>query len=170
MANTAGDFKPGNQYWRLVKKPGRERKYPTPAGLEKKCIEYFEWVVANPLIEARAAQHNGIFVHGELKKPRAMTLKGLCLFIGLTDKTWTSYRDREGFGPLCRWVDDIIWTQKFEGAAADLFNVQIIARELGLADRQDITSNGESIKNDWHVHPTTTIDEQKAKESDSESS
>ena len=33
-------------------------------------------------------------------------------------------------------IDSIIRTQKFEGAAADLFNANIISRDLGLVDRQ----------------------------------
>ncbi len=33
----------------------------------------------------------------------------------------------------------MIFVQKFEGAAADLLNANIISRELGLADRQEHT-------------------------------
>ena len=38
-----------------------------------------------------------------------------------------------------------MFEQKFAGAAVGLFNANIIARDLGLADKQDITTNGESI-------------------------
>lgn len=36
-------------------------------------------------------------------------------------------------------AEEIIRRQKFEGAAADLFNPNIIARDLGLADKSELT-------------------------------
>ena len=44
-------------------------------------------------------------------------------------------------------IEKIIYRQKFEGAAAGLLNANIIARDLGLRDKQDVdhTSNGESL-------------------------
>ena len=42
----------------------------------------------------------------------------------------------EAFSELTAMIDSIIRTQKFEGAAADLFNANIISRDLGLVDRQ----------------------------------
>jgi hypothetical protein len=37
-------------------------------------------------------------------------------------------------------VEDAIFRQKFEGASADLLNANIIARDLGLADKKDLSS------------------------------
>jgi hypothetical protein len=45
-------------------------------------------------------------------------------------------------------IEDIIRTQKFEGAAADLFNVSIIQRELGLTDRADVNVSIEAISDE----------------------
>ncbi len=42
-------------------------------------------------------------------------------------------------------IKETIFTQKFEGASADLLNANIIARDLGLADKKDITSDGDKI-------------------------
>lgn len=148
-------FEKGNQYWRLAK-CGAKRKFPTPESLLEKCIEYFEWVEANPMEEPRAAHHQGTFVQGKMKRPRAMTIVALSLYIGMTRKTWMEYREREDYKEVCEWVEDVIWTQKFEGAAAEMFNIQIIARELGLAEKTDITSAGKSIRNDWTVMPTSS--------------
>ena len=39
-------------------------------------------------------------------------------------------------------MDEIIRTQKFEGASADLLNPNIIARDLGLADKSELTGAG----------------------------
>ena len=38
-----------------------------------------------------------------------------------------------------------MYSQKFEGAASGIFNANIIARDLGLSDKQDITTGGEKL-------------------------
>lgn len=67
-------------------------------------------------------------------KMRAMTLDGLHLFLGITDQTWINYREREDFLEVTTTIDKAIRSQKFAGAAADLLNANIIARDLGLKD------------------------------------
>jgi hypothetical protein len=64
---------------------------------------------------------------------RAMTISGLCIFLDISRPTWVEYRAKEGFSSIVSRVDEIIRTQKFEGASADLLNPSIIARDLGLA-------------------------------------
>ncbi|WP_290688531.1 terminase small subunit [Haematobacter sp. UBA3484] len=52
-------------------------------------------------------------------------------------------------------VEQIIRTQKFEGAAADLLNPNIIARELGLADKTEMSGpEGGAIKTVSEVRVT----------------
>jgi hypothetical protein len=38
-----------------------------------------------------------------------------------------------------------MFTQKFEGATVGAFNANIIARDLGLKDQTDVTTNGNDI-------------------------
>ena len=38
-------------------------------------------------------------------------------------------------------VENVIFTQKFEGATVGAYNANIIARDLGLIDHQEITKN-----------------------------
>jgi hypothetical protein len=102
------------------------------------CCEYFQWVVENPLYEDKAFQFQGEPVHTHVVKPRAMTLVAMCTFLGCSRDAWENYRKREGFAETCELVDNIIYTQKFELAAADLLNVNLIARDLGLRDRSEI--------------------------------
>ena len=73
-----------------------------------------------------------------------MTVSGLCIFLDIDLTTWVAYRRRQGFTHITGQVDDIIRTQKFEGAAADLLNANIIARELGLVDKAESV-----VKNDY---------------------
>lgn len=73
---------------------------------------------------------------------RAMTVSGLCIFLDISQQAWGEYRDRDGFGEVTSRVDEIIRTQKFEGASAGLLNANIIARDLGLADKSELGGAG----------------------------
>jgi hypothetical protein len=132
----------GNDFWKQRSSHGRKPKFQTPDDLEAACIEYFEWVEVTPLYEAQAFAYQGKVTMEAVAKMRAMTIAGLCIFLDISQQAWGEYRDREGFGEVTTRVDDIIRTQKFEGASAGLLNPSIIARDLGLADKQDQTIQG----------------------------
>ena len=69
-----------------------------------------------------------------------MTIGAMCTFLDITRKTWEEWRNtRADLSGVIGRVDQIIYTQKFEGAAADLLNANLISRELGLADKQEHT-------------------------------
>ena len=70
-------------------------------------------------------------------KLRPFTLAGLCVHLGIGRSTWRGYRARPAFSPVIEWVESTVWVNQFEGAAADLLNANIIARDLGLADKTD---------------------------------
>jgi hypothetical protein len=44
------------------------------------------------------------------------------------------------FSQIIARIENVIYSQKFTAAAAGLLNANIIARELGLADKQDVTN------------------------------
>ncbi|MFK4647208.1 hypothetical protein ABIF96_005782 [Bradyrhizobium ottawaense] len=137
----------GNQFWQLRDKHGRNKLFEAPDALWTACCEYFEWVEANPLMEAKAFANQGAVTIADLPKMRAMTLNGLHIFLEIDRKTWDAYREREEFASVCARVDAIIREQKFTGAAAGLLNPVIIARELGLADKQELSGpNGSPIE------------------------
>lgn len=128
----------GNKFWEARSSHGRAPIFGSPDELLASCLEYFEWVEANPLYEAKAFAFQGTVTLQELPKMRAMTIAGLCIFLDISVKTWAEYRDREDFTPVTTRVDEIIRTQKFQGAAADLLNPNIIARDLGLTDKSEL--------------------------------
>jgi len=127
----------GNQFWQMRSSHGRKPIFATPDDLEAACIEYFEWVEANPLYEAQAFAYQGAVKIESIAKMRAMTVAGLCIFLDIDRSTWAEYSAREGFSVVTTRADEIIRTQKFEGASAGLLNPSIIARDLGLADKID---------------------------------
>lgn len=129
----------GNSFWEARSSHGRKPIFGSPDELWDGCIEYFRWVEENPLKEAKAFAFQGVVTVESLPKMRAMTIAGLCIFLDISKRTWDDYRVREDFIPVCEQVEQIIRDQKFTGAAADLLNANIIARDLGLAERSEHT-------------------------------
>lgn len=68
---------------------------------------------------------------------RAMTIQGLCLFLDISEVTWRDWRTKEDFSFIVSQIERVIYQQKLTGAAADLLNSNIIARELGLSDKKE---------------------------------
>jgi DNA-packaging protein gp3 len=138
----------GNQFYKLVKMPtGRPRKY-TPAKLWKKANEYFDWASSNPLKEDK------VFSTGKKKtldRLRPFTETSFCLFAGIDENTFSRYKSAEEYRslwPVACTISKIIYSQKFEGAAVDSFNANIIARELGLVDRQKLDIDLDKLTDD----------------------
>lgn len=132
----------GNQFWKVRSSHGRTPIFANAEDLWNACIEYFEWVDTNPLQESQAFAYQGDVQIKTIPKMRAMTLAGLCIFLDINRSTWDEHRTREGFSDVTTRVDEIIRSQKFEGAAAGLLNANIIARDLGLADKNELTGKG----------------------------
>ena len=140
----------GNRYHLLRERSGKEKLFPTPESLLDACVEYFEWVEENPLIESKIVSYQGVSTLEELPKMRAMTIAGLCNHLGIVTQTWDLYKKREDYIGICSQVEQIIWAQKFEGASADMLNASIIGRELGLMDKQQV----DNISSDGSMTPT----------------
>lgn len=138
----------GNQFWKNVKNPGRKIKFKTPEELWEKSCNYFQWCDENPLKEEKLFHYQGIISRDTVSKMRAYTLKELCLFLGVGEAYLKQFnvKEHKEFSSIITRIRDTIFTQKFTGAAADLLNPNIIARDLGLRDNTDLTSGGEKIK------------------------
>src|SRR5579863_2825097 len=132
----------GNRFWEVRSSHGRKPIFATSADLWKAACEYFEWVESNPLWEAKGFAYQGCVTIEKFPKMRAMTVSGLCLFLDISFQAWTEYRTREGFGEIVAQIDATIRDQKFAGAAADLLNANIIARDLGLSEKQELAGAG----------------------------
>lgn len=128
----------GNRFWEARSSHGRNPKFESPEALWAACCEYFEWVEANPLYEVKAFAFQGVVTQESLPKLRAMTISGLCIFLDITRQTWGTFRAMEGFSDITTRAEEIIYDQKFSGAAADLLNANIIARDLGLKEQSQV--------------------------------
>lgn len=142
----------GNQFWKARSTHGRNKLFESAEVLWNACCEYFQWVEENPLYEVKAFAYQGVVVQEKIPKIRAMTKAGLCLFLGINQNTWNRWRDGEDkdFCRVTHEVEEVIYSQKFAGAAADLLNANIIARDLGLSDRvQNDNVNVEMTHEQW---------------------
>lgn len=124
----------GNRFWEARTKHGRDKLFSSPDALWEACCEYFQWIEDNPLWENKVAQYQGVPVDMPSAKMRAMTISGLCLFLDIDRSTWHAWRKVDDFSDIVAKTEEVIYSQKFAGAAADLLNANIIARDLGLKD------------------------------------
>jgi hypothetical protein len=137
---------PGNQFWKLRSRHGRSKIFANAALMWESCLEYFQWCHDNPLIEHRVAQYQGGTVDVSVKKMRAMTVEGLSRHFGANSKYLHQFEQeldletQEGkdFASVIADAKDVMRQQKFEGAAADMLNPTIIARDLSLRDRAEV--------------------------------
>lgn len=129
----------GNQFWKARSSHGRAPIFATPDVLWNACEQYFQWVEENPLWEAKPFAFQGVVTVENLPKMRAMTISGLCIFLDIDKTTWFEYAKNKDFSHITSRVEEIIRTQKFEGASADQLNANIIARDLGLVDKSELT-------------------------------
>lgn len=140
----------GNQFWKLRSKHGRDRIFTSPEMLWEAACEYFEWCEQNPLIEIDFKGKDADRV--ELPRMRPFTLQGLCLYLDCNTMYFRDFKKAlnpkekeidKDFSLIVTRIEEIIYNQKFSGAAAGFLNPNIIARDLGLKEK---TENSHSIR------------------------
>ena len=143
-----GRFAEGNRFWEARSTAGPKPKFTDGEQLWAACLEYFNWVEENPLYETKGFAFQGVVTKETFPKMRAMTIGGLCIFLDVTHDTWIEWRkSRPDLSEVITRAEAIIYEQKFTGAAADLLNPNIIARDLGLADKSELSGrNGGPIQ------------------------
>lgn len=137
----------GNKYWELREKNGRN-KILTPKELFLLAYEYKDYIDNNPIeIEDNKGTKNINII--KLKRP--YTWDGFEHFVfektGLASledykKSKGTYKD---FSDIIHVIDRMFKSQKFEGAVIGIFKENIIARDLGLTDKKDISSSDGSM-------------------------
>lgn len=140
-------FYAGNKLWQLRKfNKGPERLVKSAEHLVEEAIAYFQWADENPHEEEVVGWYQGdASTHGS-KKLRALTIAGLCAFLGTSRREWLRWKqERPDLVPAIEWCETIMWEMKFSAAAAGLLNANIVSRDLGLAEVSDHTSSDGSM-------------------------
>ena len=139
----------GNQFWKARATHGRKKLFSSPELLWNGAQEYFKWCNDHPWK-----------VKGQ-DVARPYTETGLALFLGMDTATLWSYGTSEAhkdFHNVIKKIKEVIYTQKYEGAAVGVFNHNIIARDLGLSDsvkNQHTGEDGGPIKVVYVDSPTS---------------
>lgn len=144
----------GNQFWKLRSKHGREKLFSSPELLWEAACEYFQWCDTHPWIKkdfVGGGPNAGTIV--DLPTARPYTLSGLCIYLGVNTQYLNQFKQGlneekktdKDFSLVITHIEEIIRTQKFEGAAVGVFNANIISRDLGLVDKSDLTTKGDKI-------------------------
>lgn len=142
----------GNEFWKIRSRVGPPLLFGDAELLTQAAFEYFEWVDTHPLYRyelLRGGEMAGQVVAVRMARP--YTLAGFCLYCGVTTNYFHQMRqdamqkDDKEMSNAMKMIDQTILTQKFEGAASGIFNANFIARDLGMADRTDMTTKGQNI-------------------------
>jgi hypothetical protein len=140
-------FKVENQLWKQRAKHGRDTIFADAKAMWEAACEYFEWCDNNPFYEHDIKPSGKVLKEVSIPRKRPYTIQGLCIFWGVA----TAYLRQFKNGPNCptgsdfstviSQIEDVIYKQKFEGAASGFFNANIISRDLGLADKKEVDAN-----------------------------
>lgn len=113
--------------------------FSSPTILWEACCEYFEVTSQRRWMQVEFNGKDAL--RCEVPNEIPFTLTGMYIFLDISHQTWVDYRERKDFIEVITRVENIIYTQKFEGAAIGAFHANIIARDLGLTDKRDLQAN-----------------------------
>lgn len=154
---------PGNQWWKLRSKHGCDAIFTSPKILEEECNKYFENTDARNDWDGQ----DWVGKDGEevvVKKKIPYTLSGLCVFLGVSQQYFKEFKksktflSNKDFLLVLSRVEDIIETQRLEGALNRYYPENLVSRINGYADKNDIISGGEPLKAQIIVQDKETAD------------
>lgn len=137
----------GNNFWERRSKHGRDLLFETPELMWEAACEYFQWCVDNPLMFTEFVGKDATEV--EVPKVQAFTYQGLCIYLGCNTAYFRQFKETElgktkDFSTVLSRIEEVIYHQKFIHAAAGFLNANIIARDLGLAEKS-ISDNTHTV-------------------------
>lgn len=148
-------FEAGNNLWERRSKHGRDKIFQDADTLWSDAMEYFKHCDTNPWPEQDWVGKDAIPVTRYKKVPYTWT--GLALYLDVDTRTLHSSKDiSDDFLHIYSRIENIIYTQKLEGASNGFFNASIIARDLKLAETQDISVTAKG-KPDWLTGEVPTV-------------
>ena len=142
----------GNQFWKLRSKHGRDKLFQTPQLLQEAAEEYFQWCDDNPLYETDFRGKDATEV--EVPKMRPYTIQGLCRYLNCNTMWFNEFersiknveaekrtKEHKDFSLILQDIRDVIFNQKYTGAASGFLNANLIIRDLGIADKQQLSND-----------------------------
>lgn len=136
----------GNKWWMLRAKHGRDKLFATPDLLWMAALEYFEHTDSRKWVKKDWVGKDAMPVDRETETP--YTLSGLYLYINCSKSYWSEFKkalvakgddDSKDFLEVITRIENIIYTQKIEGASVGAFNANIVSMELGLKQHTEVS-------------------------------
>lgn len=118
--------------WQWKENLASNRLMYTPEQLANKFVEYIEWAKQNPLKKPIIDMRDG--AHYEAKYIRVLTLRGFCIFMGISSNTYCNYERQLEYKDICDLIKDFIYNHKYEHAVVGIFNTLLVTRDLGISD------------------------------------
>lgn len=146
----------GNQFWKLRTKHGRDKIFGDAAVLLEEAYLYFDWCDRHPWEKTELVKYKGDYNEADIPLGRPYTMDGLTYYLGVSGSYFRTAKDslkeKKEFGKATpseielleaiEMIEQAIRTQQIEGAAVGVFSANLVARINGIADKQDITTNG----------------------------
>ncbi|EXZ98267.1 DNA-packaging protein [Bacteroides fragilis] len=110
----------------------------TPAELQQRAVDYCEFMrrkVWNRVDVLKGGMTAGMLY--EVPTACPLDLKSFLLFAGFGVRRWQQYRSDEAYADVCEWIEMLIETQNFEGAAVGVYNANLIARRHRIAEKTE---------------------------------
>lgn len=152
-----GQFKPGNEWWRVRSKIGADKIFKNPKTMWSEAVRYFEYCDANPEQRAELVKYEGGAKEVNVSVKRLYTLMGVCRFLHINTGYFAEFKrqiaarsnkpdkDDNAFSVVIKSIEETIQDQQISGAASGFFNGNIISRLVGLVDKKDITTAGGAL-------------------------
>lgn len=142
----------GNEFWKLRSKHGRDKLFESPELLWQAACEYFQWCENNPFTKSEAktvniGDYQSQIEIAKIPMMRPFTIQGLSSYLDCNTQYLAQFEASlkekndalsKDFTLVITRIREAIYNQKFSGAASGFFNANIIARDLGLADKKDV--------------------------------
>lgn len=131
-----------NKFWEARSKHGRDKLFATPELMWEAAVEYFKWCEDNPIKDSRS--------FGQRDVQRPFTMQGLCAYLNCNAAYFRTFKAQlpEGekdFNTVIQDIEETIYRQKYEHAVIGIFKENIIARDLGLVDKQEQKFEGNVV-------------------------
>jgi len=133
----------GTEYIPLPKKLGRPRKFKSPDELWELAQQYFAYSEANKWESGELIKSGdlaGVVV--KVMKRVPFTWAGFCVYLirreiaaDLDEYKSNRRGEYDDFADVIKQINFVMYHNKFEGATIGDFNPNIIARDLGLAEK-----------------------------------
>jgi len=141
---------------------GLRKNIETPEILWDLFIQYRDELINNPLYRNEFNAKAGRIVSIPLKRPLTWAgFEAFCYDKGiiqdLEDYRYNTGGRYKGFKGIITRINSVMYAEKFEGAAAGIYQQNIIARELGLTDKKDLSSSDGTLT----PKPTVVVQDQK---------